>query len=331
MKPKIRVIATGGTISKGIDSMNESQCTLEVKDLIAMIPDISNYADIECEDFCRIPSPYLSIQEAFSLVVRVKDILNKDQKISGIVITHGTSSMEETAFLCWLLIDDPRPVVFTGAVIPPKYADTDGPRNILNAIKIAGFVKARKNGVLVCLNNEINSARYVRKTHSILTGTFKAGKHGILGYVTKDRIVFFNKPLNQINLKTEKIDPNIDLIKLALGSGIRQIKESIKANVSGIVIEAMGSGNMPPLILDAIIQARKRGIPVVVVSRCDEGLIEKRKLWNDNGIVSGGDLDGLKARILLCLLVTITKESKRIQKYFDLLIGQNARTTDNVL
>ena len=323
MKSKIRVIATGGTISKGIDSMNETQCTLKVKDLLAMIPDISNYADIEYEDFCCIPSPYLSIQEAFSLAIRIKDILNKDQKISGIIITHGTSSMEETAFLCWLLIDDPRPVIFTGAMIPPKYADTDGPRNILNSIRIACSLKARKNGVLVCLNNEINSARYVRKTHTLLGGTFKSGDHGILGYVTKKNIVFFDKPLNKINLKTEKIDKNIDLIKLALGSGIRQIKESIKANVSGIVIEAMGKGNMPPLILDAIIQARKRGIPIVVVSRCDEGLIGRRKLWTDNGIVSGGDLDGLKARILLCLLVTITKDSKKIQKYFDLLIGHN--------
>jgi len=322
LKPRVRLIATGGTISGGTDRATGERKSLGAEDLIALIPEIEGIAEIEYEDFCRIASSRMTPEIEFSLAKRINYLFNTDPDLSGIVVTHGTDSLEETAFLLWLVVEDSRPVVLTAAQRPPKFIDSDGPRNILSSIRIAVSEKAKNKGVLVCLNDEINSARYVRKTHTIALQTFKSGQYGMIGYVDEDDVLFFNKPVSRINFTSDTIDSKVDLIKLAVGMGSRYVGASIKANVSAIVIESFGRGNIPPVIMEKLLEARKQGIVVVVVTRCDEGRVVSNPMWEKNGIISGEDIDGLKARLLLSLLVTQIKDSKIIQGYFNRLSGK---------
>ena len=320
---KVRLLATGGTISGGIDHSTGKPRSLQAEDLLALVTELDESVEIEYEDFCTIPSSSMTPELEFSLAKRINHIFKTDSDLSGIVVTHGTDSLEETAFLLWLLVDDARPVVLTAAQRPPRYIDSDGPRNLLNSIRTAVSEKAKGKGVLVCLNNEINSARYVRKTHTIALETFKSGQHGIIGYVDGKDILFFDKPLNRHTIATNNIDPNVHLIKLVVGMNPKFVEAAIKAGPSALVIEAFGRGNVPSAIMEKLLEARKRGITVSVVSRCDEGRVVPRQIWEENGIIAGEDIDGLKARLLLCLLVTQTKDPKLIQQYFTHLSGRN--------
>jgi len=314
---KIRLIATGGTISGGIDKTGKPKM-LHAGDLLDLIKEEESI-EIEYEDFCTIPSSSMTLELELSLAKRINQLYKIDPTLSGIVITHGTDSLEETAFLLWLVINDPRPVVLTAAQRPPRYVDTDGPRNLLNSIRVAASEKAKDKGVLVCLNGEINSARYVRKTHTTALGTFKSGQQGIIGYVDDEEILFSVKQLNRINIITDKIDPKIHLIKLTVGMDPSFIEAVIETGPSALVIEAFGRGNVPPSIAEKLLKARKQGIIIVIVSRCEEGRVMINPKWKESGIISGEDLDGLKARIILSLLLTTTKDPERIQTYFNYL------------
>jgi len=319
---KIKLIATGGTISGGIDHKTGKPKMLHAGDLLDLVKEIGESIEIEYEDFCTIPSSSMTLELELSLARRINQLYRIDPTLSGIVITHGTDSLEETAFLLWLLIDDPRPVVLTAAQRPPRYVDTDGPRNLLNSIRVAASEKAKGKGVLVCLNGEINSARYVRKTHTTALETFKSGQHGIIGYVDNEEILFSVKQLNRINIVTDKIDSKVHLIKLAVGMDPMFIEAVIETRPSALVIEAFGRGNIPPSIVEKLLKARKQGIIIVVVSRCEEGRVMINPKWKECGIIGGENLDGLKARIILSLLLTTTKDPERIQTYFDSLSGR---------
>ena len=318
---KIKLIATGGTISGGIDQQTGKPKSLQAEDLLELVKGLDESVELEYEDFCTIPSSSMTPELQFSLAKRVNQLFEENSTLTGIVITHGTDSLEETAFLLWLLVDDPRPVILTAAQRPPRFIDTDGPRNLLSSIRVASSEKAIDKGVLVCLNNEINSARYVRKTHTIALETFKSGEHGITGYVDDREILFFDKPLNRLTIKTDKINSNVYLIKLAVGTDVKHIKALINLDVSAIVVEAFGRGNIPKLIVNKLIEASNQGIIVTIVSRCDDGRVVINPKWKEYGIISGGDLDGLKARLLLCLVLTLTNDNEKIQQYFNHLSG----------
>jgi len=319
---KIRLIATGGTISGGVDHETGEPKMLHAGDLLDLVKEIDESIEIDYEDFCTIPSSSMTLELEFSLAKRINQLYEIDPTLSGIVITHGTDSLEETAFLLWLLINDPRPVVLTAAQRPPKYVDTDGPRNLLNSIRVAVSEEAKGKGVLVCLNGEINSARYVRKTHTTALETFKSGQQGIIGYIDNEEVLFTVKQLDIVNIITDKIDPNIHLIKLVVGMDPALIEAVIETGPSALVIEAFGRGNIPPFIVEKLLKASKQGIVIVVVSRCEEGRVMINHKWKECGIIGGEDLDGIKARILLCLLLTKTKDPERIQTYFDYLSGR---------
>ena len=322
LKPKVKIIGTGGTISGGIDLSTGASISLGAEDLISLIPGITEISDIEYEDFCRISSSDMTPELAFSLAQRINIILKNDPELSGIVVTHGTNTLEETAFLSWLLIDDLRPVVFTGAMRAPRYTDSDGPRNLSNSIKVASSEKSKDKGVMVCFNNEIHSARYVKKTHPIAFESFKSGPYGLIGSIYKREILFFNKPLNRITLEPNKIDSNVDLVRLAIGMGSRYIKASISEKVSGIVVEVYGPGRIPSYIMEPLLEARKQDIVIVIVSRCIEGSIYLDNGLTESGFILSKNIDGLKARLLLCLLVTQYKDPKKIQKFFELISGE---------
>jgi L-asparaginase len=318
------LISTGGTISRGVDPETGEETKLGAQELINLIPDIKEKITVECLGFCQIPSNELDLDLTFSLGKTINQRYLDDPNLSGIVVTHGTDTLEETAFLLWLTIKDPRPVVLTAAQRPPKEGASDATRNLRDALLVASHIGARDKGVMVCLNHEINSARYVRKTDTWALQSFSSGGYGKLGCVDKEHVMFFEKPVNRLTLDVEKIDTDVDLIKVTQGITSKYVDASIKSGVQGIVVEATGRGFAPKPFLDKLHEAVKKGIIVVMVSRCFEGRIDIKKEHIEAGIVNGEDLDGLKARILLCLLLSKHRDPSTIQRFFDHLSGKKA-------
>lgn len=318
------LISTGGTISRGVNPETGEEIKLGAQELINLIPETKEKTTVECLEFSQLPSNEISLDLTFSLSETINRRYREDSTLSGIVVTHGTDTLEETAFLLWLTIKDPRPVVLTAAQRPPKEEASDATRNLRDALEVASHIGARDKGVMVCLNHEINSARYVRKTNTWALQSFSSGGYGKLGYVDKEHVMFFEKPLNRLTLDVKRIVQDVDLIKVTQGISSKFVEASIQSGAPGIVVEATGRGFAPKPFLDMLHEASKNGIVVVMVSRCFEGRIDIKEENIEAGIVNGEDLDGLKARILLSLLLPLHRDPSTIQHYFDHLSGKQA-------
>jgi L-asparaginase len=291
--PKVHLLGTGGTISGGAAG------SLQAKDLAGLIPGLARIADVTVEDFSTIGSSRMTPELQFDLARRVRTLLAERPELSGIVITHGTDSLEETAFLLDLLVPAGRPVVFTAAQRPPRESDTDGPRNLSNAIRIAASPEMRGLGVLVTLNDEIHGARDVRKTHSIMVNAFVSPWGGPIGQVDDGQIYLYYRPARRLELEAPRVEPRIDLVTLYAGSDGSAIRQAVGSGARGIVVEVFGRGNAPPPVMDAVGEARSRGVVVVFTTRTGGGRVELSETARRAGVVSGEDLDGLKARIVL--------------------------------
>ena len=313
---RIVVIGTGGTISSGIDPATGGEKGLTAKDLVGLVPTLKGKVEIEEEDFSKIPSSAMTPELQFKLAQRVAELFKTRPKVAGIVITHGTDSLEETAFLLDLVVDDPRPVVFAAAQRPPSASDSDGPRNLENAIRIAMSPQARDKGVLVSLNEDIHSARYVKKSHSIAVESFQSGKKGIVGTVDNGTVVFYQTPLNRVTIPAKAVEPNVDLVRMVAGDQGKFINHAVATKAAGIVIEAFGRGNLPRPVRVAVEDARKAGVIVVIVSRVPGGRVDVSPKFLEAGVISGEDLDGLKARMLLVVALGATKDVTTIQRWF---------------
>jgi len=318
---KVLLITTGGTISGGKNPETGEDMPLQGESLLKLIPETKKKYNAEYLDFCLLPSPQITLEMALSLAKTINKRFHDDPALSGVVITHGTDTLEETAFLLWLTVNDERPVVLTAAQRPPKEDASDAVRNLRNAIQVAANNRSKGKGVMVCLNNELNSARYVRKTHTWALQSFSSGSYGLIGYVDKDDVIFYEKPLNRLTLDAETVDEDIDLVKITQSNNTRYLDASIREKASGIVIEASGRGFAPLECLEKLYEAREAGISVVMVSRCFEGRIDLKDKHQEAGIIAGEDLDGLKARVLLSLLLPKTNP-ETIQGYFDHLSGR---------
>jgi len=314
--PRIFVIGTGGTISGGVDPATGQSRSLGAKDLVALVPSLRGKVEIDEEDFTRIGSSSMTPEIQFRLAQRVKDLFKTRADLAGIVITHGTDSLEETSFLVDLIVNDPRPVVFAAAQRPPRVSDSDGPRNLENAIRTAMSPLSRDKGVLVSLNEDLHSARYVSKSHAIAVESFNSGKKGMVGTVDNGRVIFYSSPLNRVTIAATAVEPRVDLVRLVAGDQGKFINSAVETKAAGVVIEAFGRGNMPRAVSDAVEKARKAGLIVVVVSRTQEGRVELSDDLTKSGVISGEDLDGLKARILLVVALGATKDIPTIQQWF---------------
>lgn len=312
---RVLLITTGGTIAQGKSG------TLNATDLIAQIPALKDIAQIEVDDFIQTYSAAMTPEIQFKLAQHINTLLSTRSDLAGIVITHGTDSLEETAFMLDLLMDDPRPIVFTAAQRTPDTPDSDGPRNLEYAFRTVGSKTAQDKGVMVVLNEDIHSARFVKKTHTSAIEAFKSGKKGMIGTIDNGTVIFYNAPLNRLTIPTQAIEPNVDLIKLAVGDNGKFIHHAIKTQTAGLVIEAFGRGNMPLAVTEAVLAARQAGLIVVVTSRTGEGRVEISNQLKQAGVIAGEDLDGLKARILLITALGATRDIKTIQHWFNLAGG----------
>ena len=313
--PAIRVVATGGTIAGATSG------DLTAADLVARIPELSKVARITTEDFSRIGSSSMTPDLQHRLARRVNELFASPDAPAGIVITHGTDSLEETAFLLDLLVDSDRPVVFAAAQRPPSEPDSDGPRNLLNAVRVAAASSARGIGVLVTLNEEIHAARDVRKTHAVALDAFKSpGAGGPLGYIDGSHVVIARRPQRRLTLRPASVEPRVELLTLTAGSDGRLILAAA-ADAQAIVLEVFGRGNMAPVIMQTVTKVREKGVIVVFTTRTRGGRVELSAEAKAAGVISGEDLDGLKARMLLVAALGVTRDRAVLQSYFERLAG----------
>jgi L-asparaginase len=317
--PRVLVIATGGTIAAAGYS-GQKQLTSE--DLLKAVPQLGEVARISTEDPITVGSSQITPQMLLDLVRHVRKLLAADPELAGIVVTQGTDSLEETALFFDLLLATDRPVVFTAAMRLPTEIGSDGPRNLLNAVRIAASQTARGMGVLVTLNDEIHAAREVRKTHSSAVDAFQSTGSGPLGYVDEGLVFLSHKPLRRVTIDTDAIEPRVDLIVVTLGSDGHQVKAALDSGAKGIVLELFGRGNIPAPMVPELREALKHQVTLVFTTRASAGgRVLVAPVFQKAGVVSGQDLDGLKARMVLMAALGKTQDSAVIQSYFDRLGG----------
>ena len=314
--PHVHLLATGGTISGG------QQGSLDAAGLKALIPGVGDVARVTVEDVARIGSSRMTPELQFELAQRVNKLFATDPELAGIVITHGTDTLEETAFLIDLLVKDDRPVVFAAAQRPPREADTDGPRNLLNAFRVAASRQSRGMGVLVTLNDQIDSARSVRKTHAIAVEAFQSPWSGPVGYVDAGHVILTRRPLNRVSIEASRVESRVDLITLVAGSDGHLVRAAAADGARAIVVETFGRGNVPPAVMEAVRQARSMNVTVLFTSRTRGGRVEIDDEARRMGIIAGEDLDGLQARMLLVVGLGAGKSNQQIQDLVYTLSGR---------
>jgi L-asparaginase len=244
--------------------------------------------------------------------------------VDGIVVTHGTDNLEETAYFLDLVTKSDKPVVIVGAMRPSTALSADGPVNLYNAVLVAGSKQAVGKGVLVCLNDQINCARDVTKTNTYTADTFKAAELGVLGYIEGDRVAFYRLPARKHTLNSEFDLSGIDkLPDVEIAYGYANVSRAAidafaATGVDGIVYAGVGDGNPSELTEQALADARAKGILIVRSARVGNGIIARNNEVNDDkrDFVVSDTLNPQKARILLTVALTRTKDTKELQRIF---------------
>jgi len=319
----IQVIFAGGTFSMKMDEKTGGAIPFyNGAQLLERIPQAEGLANISMFEFGNLPSPHMTPKKMLELSQTVESYIKKDE-INGIIVTHGTDTLEETAYLLDLTIKTEKPIVVIGAMKTSTEKDWDGAQNFEDAVHIINNENSRGLGVLVCLNGEINAASEVTKTHTENVETFHSLDFGALGFVDRGRVFFNRAPRLLEIIETKKINTNVDLIKTYSGMDEKFFKFSVDSGVDGIVVEAMGIGNVPPRVFDGIKYARERGIPVVLVSRCPAGetldaysYAGAGKWLKKEGVIFAEYLNGQKARIKLMLCLSVTDKLEELDELF---------------
>ncbi|HAR5577121.1 TPA: asparaginase [Staphylococcus aureus] len=317
------VIHTGGTISMSQDQSNK--VVTNDTNPISMHQDVINqYAQIDELNPFNVPSPHMTIQH----VKQLKDIILEavtNKYYDGFVITHGTDTLEETAFLLDLILGIEQPVVITGAMRSSNEIGSDGLYNYISAIRVASDEKARHKGVMVVFNDEIHTARNVTKTHTSNTNTFQSPNHGPLGVLTKDRVQFHHMPYRQQALENVNDKLNVPLVKAYMGMPGDIFSFYSREGIDGVVIEALGQGNIPPSALEGIQQLVSLNIPIVLVSRSFNGIVSPTYAYDgggyqlaQQGFIFSNGLNGPKARLKLLVALSNNLDKAEIKSYFEL-------------
>ena len=325
MKKRIAVIFTGGTISMKVDERLAAAIpALSSEEIMSMVTNIDRIADIEVITFGSYPGPHMTPEHIWELSTLVKNTIVRDN-IDGVVITHGTDSLEETAYFLDLNINCEKPIVFVAAMRNSSELGYDGPSNLSSAICTATSEDAKNKGVLIVLNNEVNSARETTKSHTLSLDTFKSLEFGPLGIVDNDEVIFYRNIIKHDHIETDNYEKKVALIKACVGIDSDYMDYALAHGTKGFIIEAMGRGNVPPDLVPGIANAIQKGIPVVIVSRCPMGRVLDSygykgggKDLRNLGAIFGGNLNGQKARIKLMLALGKTKNYAEIKQMFEI-------------
>lgn len=335
--PRIRLLATGGTIAgaqTGGDQRSYKAATLSMEALIAAVPQLATLAAIEVEQVAAIGSQDMDDATWLKLAARTQAALDTPS-LAGAVITHGTDTMEETAFFLNLVLRTEKPVVLVGAMRPATAISADGPMNLYNAIAVAAHPAARARGVLVVANDEVHFAREVAKTNTTQVGTFRATHRGLAGLVNAGRLHFYAPPVRRhtaasefaplprspsppLSLSPSSSLPRVDIVYAHAGMGRELIDAAVRAGARGIVIAGVGDGNLGAVPLAAATAAAQAGVAIVRSSRTGGGVVERNIEIDDDatGFIAADELNPQKARVLLMLGLTRTSDPRALQEMF---------------
>lgn len=324
--PRLRLLATGGTIAgaqTGGDGRGYTAGAFSIEALIAAVPQLATLARLEVEQVARIGSQDMDEVVWRQLATRAQAAVD-DPGIAGIVITHGTDTMEETGYFLNLVLQTTKPVVLVGAMRPATAMSADGPMNLYNAVVVAGHAEAAGRGVLVVANDEVHFAREVTKTNTTQVGTFKSPNRGLAGLVNSGRLHWFGPGARRHTAASEFAPlaatalPQVAILYAHAGFGRELIDAAVRTGVGGLVIAGVGDGNLPAAALAACAEAARLGVAVVRSSRTGGGVVERSIETDDDryGFVAADELNPQKARVLLMLALTRTRDAAQLQQYF---------------
>ncbi|MDE1184436.1 asparaginase [Paraburkholderia sp.] len=325
--PRIAVLATGGTIAGAApDATNTSGYqagVLGVGHLLDAVPALSGVAQVQAEQIASVDSKDMAMPLWTTLAQRI-NVLQADPSIDGIVVTHGTDTLEETAYLLHLTVKGAKPVVLTAAMRPASALSADGPLNLLNAVTVAASAASRGQGVLVAFNNRIHCARDVVKTSTYAVDAFQSPEVGALGWVQDGRVEFQRSPLRAHTDATGFVIgaswPSVEVVVSYAGASRVAVDALVAAGVRGIVVAGTGNGSIHATIQQALVDAVSQGVAVVRASRVGSGHVMRNGAASDDalGFVSAGSLNPYKARVLLMLALAAGGTGPvALQKAFD--------------
>jgi L-asparaginase len=323
---RIRLLATGGTIA-GAQLEGASRgyraAAFSVEALLAAVPQLRSLAAIEVEQVAAIGSQDMDEAIWLRLAARAQAALERAD-IDGVVITHGTDTMEETAFFLNLVLRSEKPVVLVGAMRPATAISADGPMNLYNAAAVAAHPDVRGRGVLVVANDEVHFAREVAKTNTTQVGTFRSTNRGLAGLVNGGRLHLYGPPVRRHTVHSEfavteaTALPRVEIIYAFAGMGRGLIDAAVAASAQGLVLAGVGDGNMSAAALEAAAAAAAGGVAVVRSSRTGGGVVERSIEIDDDrrGFIAADELNPQKARVLLMLGLTRTCDARELQEMF---------------
>lgn len=326
--PKIALIGTGGTITAiGRDPMDIQDYAMTGKmlhpeEMLAMFPDAAAQADVVPVRFKAVPSPQITPSDWFDILQAIDNTQRDHPDLNGIVIQHGTSTLEETAYALNLMSKATVPVVMVGAQRPASALSTDAAMNLANAFRVAGHPDAHGMGVLVMLNDEIQAAREVTKTSTYRLQTFRSPDFGVLGHVDGDKISFYRRPVRchapDTEFTIDSIDdwPRVDIAYSYSGADGAAVRAFVAAGARGIVSATMAPGFTAPAETEALVEAAEQGVVVVQSSRVGSGRTMPLDYARRAGFVGGDNLNPQKARILLGCALTRTSDREQIAAMF---------------
>jgi L-asparaginase len=327
-KPKVVILATGGTIAGAQASSTQvgyKSGSFSVDDLIKAVPHIDDLADLSGEQVANIGSQTMNHEVWLKLAKRVNEVL-KDDNTTGVVITHGTDTMEETAYFLSLVVKSDKPVVLVGSMRPATAISADGPANLYNAVALAANPDARGRGPMVVLNDEIHYAHEVQKMNSTALNTFQSPNRGRAGVMNVGTVHFFSKNTTRFGMnsefsvegKTVNDLPRVEIVYSYANLGPEMINDLVKEGVKGIVLAGVGDGNSTDAAIAALSEAAKKGVAVVRATRTGSGLVVRNVEVDDDklGFIASMELSPQKARILLMLGLMNTSDPKKLQEYF---------------
>jgi L-asparaginase len=325
--PTVYVLATGGTIAGKAGSDVQAGYTsgqAGVEELLAAVPQARKLANLKGEQVSNIGSQDMNDTVWIKLADRVNKILAMPD-VSGVVITHGTDTIEETAYFLNLVVKSKKPVVLTASMRPSTALSADGPLNFFNAVGVAADSNAAGRGVLVVLNDWIHGAASLTKTNTTAVQTFMSPLSGLIGTVAYGEPEFYREPIGKNTVKSQfmvnqsAVLPRVDIIMAYENMDGALIDAAVASGAKGVVIAGVGNGNMTKAALDAAAAQAKKGIVIVRSSRVTTGQVGRDVEVDDDklGFVASLGLNPPKARVLLRLALMQTKDPKTIQRYFD--------------
>lgn len=320
MPKKILVLHTGGTISMTADPSGKVTPN-DINPMTQTDLELSNL-EIDSQDFFNLPSPHIKPSHMLALYHKIRETTGQ---YDGVVITHGTDTLEETAYFLDTMTLPNIPIVLTGAMRSSNELGSDGVYNYLCALRVASHDKAADKGVLVVMNDEIHAAKYVTKTHTTNVSTFQTPTHGPLGIIMKHDILFFKTAEPRVRFDLEKVSGTVPIIKAYAGMGDGSIISLLSPdNVDGVVIEALGAGNIPPSAALELKNLIDQGVPVVLVSRCFNGIAEPVYAYDGGGVnlqhmgvMFVKELNAPKARLKLLIALNAGLKGKELVEYIE--------------